>query len=238
MKKRLILKISGEALSGDNKVGIDQEKVLEIAKEIKDLYNNGEIELGIVCGAGNIFRGREAIKSGMDRSNADYMGMLGTIINAKALESALRSLGLDARAMVSLNIPVVAEHYIKEQCLHHMRDRNRIIVFGGGTGLPFFSTDSCAALRACELNCDCILMAKNGVDGVYSDDPRKNKDAIRYTKLTHQDLIDKGLQVMDQTAAALCKDNNIDIFVFDMNKKGNIKKAANDYSFVTIITNK
>ena len=237
MKKRVILKISGEALSGETKVGINQDKVLEIAKEIKELYNNGEIELGIVCGAGNIFRGREAIKSGMDRSSADYMGMLGTIINAKALENALRSLDLDARAMLSLNIPVVAEPYIKEQCIHHML-RNRIIIFGGGTGLPFFSTDSCAALRACELNCDVILMAKNGIDGVYDSDPRTNKNALRFTKLSHQDVIDKGLQVMDQTAAALCKDNNIDIFVFDMNKKGNIKKAATDYSFGTIITNK
>ena len=236
MKKRLILKISGEALSGDNKVGIDQEKVLEIAKEIKDLYNNGEIELGIVCGAGNIFRGREAIKSGMDRSNADYMGMLGTIINAKALESALRSLGLDARAMVSLNIPVVAEHYIKEQCLHHMRDRNRIIVFGGGTGLPFFSTDTTAALRAAEVGCKMILMAKNGVDGVYDKDPRKYKDAKRFEKLTYQELIDRQLEVMDLTAATLCSENNIDIFVFDMNKKGNIAKSSDDYSFGTLIT--
>ena len=237
MKKRVILKISGEALSGESGVGIDQAKVLSIAKEIKDLYNNGEIELGIVVGAGNIFRGRDAIKSGMDRSSADYMGMLGTIINAKALENALRSLGIDARAMTSIDIPVVAEHYLKATCLHHM-EKDRIIIFGGGTGLPFFSTDSCAALRACELNCDVILMAKNGVDGVYSADPRTNKDAIRYTKLTHHDLIDKGLQVMDQTAAALCKDNNIDIFVFDMNKKGNIQKSAKDYSFGTIITNK
>ena len=237
MKKRVILKISGEALAGETKVGIDQNKVLDIAKEIKDLYNNGEIELGIVCGAGNIFRGREAIKSGMDRSSADYMGMLGTIINAKAIENALKILGLKAKAMLSIDIPVVGETYIKDNALSYFKD-NYILIFGGGTGLPYFSTDSCASLRACELNCDVILMAKNGVDGVYSDDPRKNSNAVRYNKLSHQDLIDKSLQVMDQTAAAMCKENNIDIFVFDMNKKGNIAKASHDYSFGTIITNK
>ena len=235
MKKRVILKISGEALAGENKEGINSEKVFEIAKEIKALYDKGNVELGIVCGAGNIWRGREAIKIGMDRTSADYMGMLATILNACAIQNALESLGLETRVMTSLSIPEVAEPYIRRKAISHL-EKGRIVIFGGGTGLPFFSTDTTAALRAAEVGCNMILMAKNGVDGVYDRDPRKDKAAIRFNQLTHQDLIDKQLQVMDLTAATLCSENNIDIFVFDMNKKGNIAKSSDDYSFGTLIT--
>lgn len=237
MKKRLILKISGEALSGENGIGINHVKVLEIAKEIKLLYDQGGIQLCIICGGGNIWRGRDAIDCGMDRSSADYMGMLATILNALALQNALESLGLDTRVMTSLSIPSVAEPYIRRKALSDL-EKDRILIFGGGNGIPFFSTDTTAALRGSELSADMILMAKNGVDGVYDKDPRKNSDAKKFTKLTHHDIVEKNLQVMDLTAATLCAENNIDIFVFDMNKKGNIAKAANDYSFGTLISNK
>lgn len=237
MKKRIILKLSGEALAGENGVGINQAKVLEIAREIKGLYDIGGIQLGIVCGAGNIWRGREALDYGMDHSSADYMGMLATILNALALQNALESLGLETRVMTSISIPSVAEPYIHRKALSNL-EKDRIIIFGGGTGNPFFTTDTTAALRSAELKSSLILMAKNGVDGVYDKDPRKYSDAKRFTKLTHKELIDKQLQVMDLTAAALCAENDIDIFVFDMNKPGNISKAGIDFSFGTLISNK
>ncbi len=237
MKKGIILKISGEALAGDNGIGINYAKVLEIAKEIKDLYEEGGIFLSVVVGAGNIFRGRDAIDYGMNRSSADYMGMLATILNALALQNALESVGVDTRVMTSLNIPQVAEAYNYRKALSHL-EKDRVIIFGGGNGIPFFSTDTTAVLRAAELNASLILMAKNGVDGVYDKDPRKHKDAKKYTKLSHQDVVQEKLQVMDMTAAALCAENNIDVYVFDMNKKGNIAKAAKDFSFGTLISNK
>lgn len=235
--RRIVLKISGEALAYYDSKGIDHHKVNLIAKEIKDLYDLGNIELCIVVGAGNIWRGRDAIDSGMDRSSADYMGMLATILNALALQNALESFGLDTRAMTSLSIPSVAEPYIRRKALSHLQ-KGRIVIFGGGNGIPFFSTDSTAALRSAELGCKLILMAKNGVDGVYDSDPRVNKEAIRYTKLTHKEVVENHLNVMDLTAATLCSENNIDIIVFDMNKKGNIKRAVNDFSIGTLITNK
>lgn len=234
--QRLILKISGEALS-ENGIGISVEKVNNIAKEIKDLYELGDIQLGIICGAGNIWRGRDAITNGMDRTNADYMGMLGTILNCVALQSSLEKLGLDTRVMTSLSIPEIAEPYIRRKAVSHL-NKGRICIFGGGTGNPFFSTDTTAALRASELGCSKILMAKNGTDGVYDSDPRKNKNAKKFTKITHQELLERKLEVMDLTASTLCESNNIDIFVFDMNVKGNIKKAANDLSIGTLVTSK
>ena len=173
----------------------------------------------------------------MDRSSADYMGMLATILNALALQNALESLGLDTRVMTSLSIPSVAEPYIRRKALSDL-EKDRILIFGGGNGIPFFTTDTTAALRSAELGADMILMAKNGVDGVYDKDPRKHKDAKKFIKLTHHDIVDKDLKVMDLTAATMCAENNIDIFVFDMNKKGNIAKAAKDYSFGTLISNK
>ena len=234
--QRLILKISGEALS-ENGIGISVEKVNNIAQEIKELYELGDIQLGIICGAGNIWRGRDAIVNGMDRTNADYMGMLGTILNCVALQSSLEKLGLDTRVMTSITVPEIAEPYIRRKAISHMT-KGRICIFGGGTGNPFFSTDTTAALRASELGCSRILMAKNGTDGVYDSDPRKNKDAKRFDVISHQDLLEKKLEVMDLTASTLCASNNIDIFVFDMNVKGNIKKAANDLSIGTLVTTK
>lgn len=237
MKKRIVLKLSGEALAGDLNLGINHLKVNDIAKEIKALYDLGDVQLSIVVGAGNIWRGRDAIESGMERSSADYMGMLATILNALAIQNSLESLGLDTRVMTSLSIPAVAEPYIRRKALSHL-DKDRILIFGGGNGIPFFTTDTTAALRSAELGADLILMAKNGVDGVYNCDPRFNKNAIKYQNLTHQQVLDQHLNVMDLTAATLCKENNIDIFVFDMNIKGNIAKAAQDFSIGTLISNK
>lgn len=234
--QRLILKISGEALS-ENGIGISVEKVNNIAKEIKDLYDLGDIQLGIICGAGNIWRGRDAIINGMDRTNADYMGMLGTILNCVALQSSLEKLGLDTRVMTSLSIPELAEPYIRRKADSHL-NKGRICIFGGGTGNPFFSTDTTAALRASELGCSRILMAKNGTDGVYDSDPRKNKNAKKFTKISHQELLERKLEVMDLTASTLCASNNIDIFVFDMNVQGNIKRSANDLSIGTLVSSK
>lgn len=234
--QRIILKISGEALS-NNGSGISMEKVNAISEEIKELYDSGDIQLGIICGAGNMWRGRDAIRNGMDRTNADYMGMLGTILNAVALQSALERLGLDTRVMTSLSIPQIAEPYIRRKADSHL-NKGRICIFGGGTGNPFFSTDTTAALRASELGCNKILMAKNGTDGVYDKDPRKHKDAKRYDVISHQEVLSKKLGVMDLTAATMCAENNIDILVFDMNVKGNIKKAANESSIGTLVTSK
>lgn len=237
MKRRIVLKLSGEALAGKEKIGINHNVVNNIAEDIKELYDLGDIELSIVVGAGNIWRGRDALDSGMERSSADYMGMLATILNALALQNALERLDLDTRAMTSLEIPSVAEPYIRRKALSHL-EKNRILIFGGGNGIPFFTTDTTAALRSAELGANLILMAKNGVDGVYDYDPKLNGNAIKYDKLTHQEVLDKHLNVMDLTAATLCKENDIDIFVFDMNKKGNLARAVNDFSIGTLISNK
>ena len=234
--RRIILKISGEALSDGNK-NISIEKVNNIAKEIKALHDLNVVDIGIICGAGNIWHGRDAMENGMDRTNADYMGMLGTILNCMALQNSLEKLGLQTRVLTSLSIPQIAEPYIRRKADSHM-NKGIICIFGGGTGNPYFSTDTTAALRASELGCDTILMAKNGTDGVYDKDPRKYKDAKRYTKLSHAEVINKKLQVMDLTAATLCMENDIDILVFDMNKAGNIAKAIQDPSIGTLVTNK
>ncbi len=233
-KTRVILKLSGEALSGDNGHVIDPEKVRDIAREIKEAYDIGTLEIGIIVGGGNIWRGATASAMGMERSSADYMGMLATILNALALQNAIEELGIETRTMTSLNIPQVAEPYIRRKAISNL-EKGRIVIFGGGTGNPYFSTDTTSALRAAELGAKRILMAKNGTDGVYDKDPRTNPDAVKFDHLNHQEVLEKGLQVMDSTASALCKDNGIQIVVFDMNKKGNIKRAAMGEMVGTVI---
>lgn len=235
MKKRVIIKLSGEALSSRDSLALDPIKVKEIAKEIKAAYDLGNLEIGIIIGGGNIWRGKTAAGLGMERSNADYMGMIATIFNALALQNTIEELGIETRTLTSLNIPQVAEPYIRRKALSHLA-KGRIVIFGGGTGLPYFSTDTTSALRAAEINAKVILMAKNGTDGVYDKDPRKHDDAKKYDTLTHHEVLEQGLEVMDSTAAALCKDNNIDIVVFDMNKPGNIRKAAAGEKIGTIIS--
>lgn len=227
VNKRIIIKLSGEALSGkNNEKAIDPLKVREVAKEIKAAYDLGNLEIGIIVGGGNIWRGKMASEMGMERSSADYMGMIATIMNALALQNALEELGLETRTMTSLNIPQVAEPYIRRKAISNL-EKGIIVIFGGGTGNPYFSTDTTAALRAAEIGAEVILMAKNGTDGVYDTDPRTNKTAIKFDTLTHQEVLERNLKVMDSTASALCKDNGIDIIVFDMNEIGSIRKAAN-----------
>lgn len=232
--KRVILKISGEALAGKNGIGINADYVKAIALEIKALYEKVN-QIGIIVGAGNIWRGRDAIDNGMGRSSADYMGMLGTILNSLALQNALESLGLPTRVMSSLSVPSVCEPYIRRKAVAHL-EKNIIVIFGGGTGNPYFTTDTAAALRAAEIDADCILMAKNGVNGVYDSDPKKNKNAKRFTKLTYDEMLTRHLAVMDLTSVTLCQENKIKIIVFDMNVQGNIAKVVDDPEIGTIIT--
>lgn len=233
-KKRLIIKLSGEALSDAREKAIDPLRVKEIAMEIKEAYDLGKFEIGVILGGGNIWRGKTASEMGMERSSADYMGMIATIINALALQNALEALGVETRTMTSLNIPQVAEPYIRRKAISNL-EKGMIVIFGGGTGNPYFSTDTTSALRAAEIGAKTILMAKNGVNGVYDKDPKLHADAKRYTTLTHHEVLENGLQVMDSTAAALCKDNNIEIVVFDMNIRGNIRRAALGEPIGTII---
>jgi uridylate kinase len=233
-RKRIMIKLSGEALSGKTGIGIDPQTVKKVAREIKAAYDLDLCEIGVVVGGGNIFRGKQADEMGIERASADYMGMIGTIINALALQNSLEALGVDTRVMSSLNIPEVCEPYIRRKAISHL-EKNRIVIFGGGTGNPFFTTDTTSALRAAEMDASIIYMAKNGIDGVYDKDPKSNKDAIRYHYMTHQEVLKKDLHVMDSTAAALCNDNNIDICVFDMNIEGNIKRAILGESIGTMI---
>lgn len=224
-KTRVIIKLSGEALSNGDSQAIDPQRVRAIAKEIKQAYDLGTFEIGIIVGGGNIWRGITAAEMGMERSSADYMGMIATILNALALQNAIEELGIETRTMTSLNIPQVAEPYIRRKAISNL-EKDRIVIFGGGTGNPYFSTDTTSALRAAEIGAGRILMAKNGTDGVYDKDPRTNKDAKKYLELTHQEVLELNLGVMDSTAAALCKDNGIEIVVFDMNQSGNIMRAV------------
>lgn len=233
MYKRVLLKLSGEALGG-NATGISSEHVMEIAKEIKLASDTG-IEIAIVVGGGNLWRGKTGEQIGMERSSGDYMGMLATIMNALAIQNALDLIGVDSRVQTSLQINQVAEPYIRRRAIRHL-EKGRVLILGGGTGLPYFSTDTTAALRAAEINADAILMAKNGTDGVYDSDPNVNADATKYDALTFMEMLEQNLEVIDATASAMCMDNNIDLVVFDMNEKGNIKKAVLGQVDGTLIT--
>jgi uridylate kinase len=234
MPKRLLLKLSGEALAGEDKIGIDPVIVKHFAQEIKQVVDAG-FSLGIVVGGGNIWRGRQAEAIGMDRASADYMGMLGTVINALALGNTLKQLGVECRVMTSMSIPSVAEPYLQNKALAHL-DKGYVLIFGGGTGNPFFSTDTTASLRAAEINADLILMAKNGIDGVYDKDPMKHQDAKKILQLRYSELINKKLEVIDLTSAAMCDENDIDMVLFDMNVKGNILRAANNEPIGTMLS--
>ncbi|WP_018112119.1 UMP kinase [Thermus igniterrae] len=214
--KRVLLKLSGEFLT-QNGFGIEPEATRALAKEIKAAYDTG-VQLAIVIGAGNLWRGaRQGV--GMDRATADYIGMLATIMNALALQDALEALGIPTRVQTALTITQVAEPYIRRRALRHL-EKERIVIFGGGTGNPFFSTDTAAALRALEVGAEVVLMAKNKVDGVYSDDPRKNPNAVRFDELSYLEVLNRGLQVMDTTAITLCMEAGLPIVVFDIFKPG------------------
>ena len=231
MYNRVIIKLSGEALKGNGEYGIHPITVKGIAQEIKDIRTLG-VDVGIVVGGGNLWRGRTGEELGMDRAQADYMGMLGTIMNGLALQDALESIEVPTRVMTVLPIASVAEPYIRRRAMRHF-EKGRVLIFSGGTGTPYFSTDTAAALRAAELSSDVILMAKNGVDGVYDKDPKKFDDAQMYASLSQEEVLLKKLGVMDQTAASICRENKIDVIVFNLKQKGNIKKAVMQESIGT-----
>ena len=221
--KRVLLKVSGEFLAGEGSGKVLSAEILKsFAKAVKTIHDKGT-DVAIVVGAGNIFRGREASEVGLERCNADYMGMLGTMINALALQDVLEAQGLDTRVQTALEINRVAEPYIRRKAISHLGKR-RVIIFGGGTGNPFFSTDTTAALRAAEIGADLILMAKNGVEGVYDSDPRINPNAHLFKELPYNEILARDLKVMDNTAATLCSNNNIDIIVYNMADMTNIER--------------
>ncbi len=232
--KRVIIKLSGEALA-DTKDGmiLDREKLTNVAEVVSNVCATGT-QVGIVVGAGNIWRGRLADKIGIESSTADYMGMLGTIMNALAIQSAIEEKGLRCRVMSAINVPQVCEAYIRRKAMSHL-DKGIVTIFAGGTGNPYFTTDSCATLRALEVGADAILMAKNGVDGVYDSDPRKNKDAKMYKELSFHDVVEKKLQVMDLTAVAMLEGKGVTIRVFNMDDPSNFMKVVSGEDIGTTI---
>ncbi len=231
--KRVILKLSGEALAGISGFGLDFNVAKRIALEIKELVDMG-VEVGAVVGGGNIWRGRSG--EGMDRTTADYMGMMATCINALALQDSLEQVGVMTRVQTAIEMKEVAEPFIRRRAMRHL-EKGRVVIFAAGTGNPYFSTDTTAALRAAEIEADVILLAKK-VDGVYNKDPHKYADAKKYDKLTYMDVLDQGLQVMDSTATSLCMDNNIPILVFGLDEPGNIKRAMCGEDIGTLVSSK
>lgn len=228
--KRVLLKLSGEALAGEKGFGFDQATLKATGEKIK-LFVDRKIELGIVIGGGNFWRGRSSDE--MDRSTADGIGMLATLMNAMALSDTLRNMGIEARVMSAIDVPKFAEFFVKDKAIAHLQE-GRVVIFAGGTGNPYFSTDSGAALRACEMEADIILLAKN-VDGVYSADPKDDANAVKFDRLTYSEVLQRDLKVMDQTAVALCKENQIPILVFALNPTENIEKAMNGEIIGTIV---
>ncbi|HSQ47832.1 MAG TPA: UMP kinase [Lutibacter sp.] len=220
--KRILLKLSGEALMGDRQYGIDPKRLSAYAEEIKKIVENG-IEVAIVIGGGNIFRGVAGASNGIDRVQGDYMGMLATIINGLALQSAVEALGIKTRLLTAIKMEQVAEPFIKRRAVRHL-EKGRVVIFGGGTGNPYFTTDTAAVLRAIEIGADVILKGTR-VDGIYTSDPEKNKDAIKFDTITFKDVLSKGLKIMDTTAFTLSQENNLPIIIFDMNVEGNLEKV-------------
>jgi len=221
--KRILLKLSGEALQGNQGYGIDANVMRTIAAEIEDLVGLG-VEVAIVIGGGNIFRGLSAAASGMDRASADYMGMLATVMNSLALQDALEQRGVHTRVLSAIEMREVAETYVRRRAVRHL-EKGRVVIFGAGTGNPYFTTDTAAALRAMEIHAE-VLMKATKVDGVYDKDPHKHADAVRYSRLTYLDVLSRGLDVMDSTAIALCKENNLPILVFNMLERNNIRRVV------------
>ncbi len=228
--KRVLLKISGEALAGKDRFGINEEMTRKVAEEVKQIHDMG-VEIAIVVGGGNFWRGRTS--KDMDRATADYMGMLATVMNTLALQDAFLAIGVPAKVQTAIEMKEVAEPYARRRALSHL-EHGDIVIFGAGTGNPFFSTDTAAALRAAEIDADVILLAKN-VDAVYDRDPAENPNAVKFDELTHMEVVEKDLKVMDLTAATLCKDNNIKIHVFAIAEEGNVKKAVSGEKIGTII---
>ncbi len=230
--KRVLLKLSGEALMGDRNYGIDPKRLADYAQEIKNIINKG-IEVAIVIGGGNIFRGLAGASNGMDRVQGDYMGMLATIINGLALQSALEEHDLQTRLLTSIEMKQIAEPFIKRRAVRHL-EKGRVVIFGGGTGNPYFTTDTAAVLRAIEIGADVIIKGTR-VDGIYTSDPEKNTNAIKFENITFKEVLNKDLKVMDMTAFTLSEENDLPIIVFDMNKKGNLMKVISGENVGTLV---
>ncbi|HLR61838.1 MAG TPA: UMP kinase [Lentibacillus sp.] len=222
--RRIVLKLSGEALSGEQGYGIEPQVIQSVASQIKGVAELG-VEVAVVVGGGNIWRGKVGSEMGMDRATADYMGMLATIMNSLALQDSLENNGIPTRVQTSIEMRQVAEPYIRRKAIRHL-EKKRVVIFAAGTGNPYFSTDTTAALRAAEIEAEVILMAKNNVDGVYSDDPKVNKTAEKYTEISYMKMLNEGLGVMDSTASSLCMDNDIQLIVFSITEEGNIKRVV------------
>ncbi|MEZ4507061.1 MAG: UMP kinase [Thermomicrobiales bacterium] len=231
---RVLLKLSGEALMGDGHSGIDPAVVRSLAQQIKKVADK-QVQVAVVIGGGNIWRGISASTTGMDRSTADYMGMVATVLNGLALQEASERAGVPTRVMTAIEMHEVAEPYIRRRAIRHM-EKGRVVILAAGTGNPYFTTDTAAALRALELNCDILLMAKNGIDGVYDSDPRVNPNARRYERVSHQEAIEKNLRVMDAAALSLCRENNVPILVFDIRDDNAIERAVSGDHVGTLVT--
>jgi len=231
--KRILLKLSGEALIGQKGFGIDQTRLSEYAQEIKSVYNSG-CQIAIVIGGGNIFRGLQAEKGGMDRVHGDYMGMLATVINSMAIQSALERIGVPTRLQSAIKMEQICEPFIRRKAVRHL-EKNRVVIFGAGTGNPYFTTDTAATLRAIEIEAEVILKGTR-VDGIYSSDPEKNADAVKFETLSFDDVYAKGIEVMDMTAFTLCKENKLPIIVFNMNAYGNLKALVEGKKIGTLVT--
>ena len=233
---RIVLKLSGEALAGDQGFGIHPGIVNSISNQIKELVELN-VEVAVVVGAGNIWRGKTGAELGMDRANADYMGMLATVMNSLALQDSLESVGVETRVQTSIEMRQVAEPYIRRRAMRHL-EKGRVVIFAAGTGNPYFSTDTTAALRAAEIEAEVILMAKNNVDGVYSADPNVDPEAKKFETLSYLDVLKDGLQVMDSTATSLCMDNDIPLIVFSLMEEGNIKRVVTGDEIGTLVRGK
>jgi uridylate kinase len=231
---RVLLKLSGEALMGELQYGVDPKRIASIAGAVKQVTARG-VEVAIVVGGGNIYRGLEAAAGGMDRATGDYMGMLATVLNALALQDALEKAGQHTRVQSAITISEVAEPYIRRRAMRHL-EKKRVVIFAGGTGNPFFTTDTAAALRALEIRAEAILMAKNRVEGVYDADPRTNPDAKFIAAITHRDALQRGLAVMDSTALSLCMDNELPIYVFNMDDEANIQRIVSGDQVGTLVS--
>jgi uridylate kinase len=230
--KRILLKLSGEALAGQQGYGIDPDVIIGIAAEIREVVDLG-VQVALVIGGGNIFRGLAASSAGMDRASADYMGMLATVMNSVAMQDALEKQGVVTRVQSAIEMQAIAEPYIRRRAVRHL-EKGRVVIFGAGTGNPFFTTDTAASLRAAEIGAEVILKATK-VDGVYTADPAKDPNAVRYETLTYLDVLKRGLQVMDSTATSLCMDNNLPIIVFDLTSRGNIRKVVCGAAIGTLV---
>jgi len=232
--KRVLLKLSGEVFGGEKGIGVDPDVVHDVANQIAEVVRGGT-EIAIVVGGGNYFRGAELQQRGMDRARADYMGMLGTVMNCLALQDFLEKEGIETRVQTAITMGQVAEPYVPRRAIRHL-EKGRVVIFGAGAGMPFFTTDTVAAQRALEIGVDALLLAKSGVDGVYSADPRKDKSATKYEVISYDEVLSKLLAVADAAAFALCRENKLPIVIFDLKNKGNIKRAVSGESVGTLVS--